>query len=168
MADLPDGLGDVVPSARTYRLSRLTGSPRFLLAQSGVILAWVAYNIAAELTYVGSHPHCLTGAAGAARYADLPGCAGGPRPFDPYPFALLVLALSLQAAYAAPLVLVGQNITKRMDAQRDFEDAQSRQAVTSDVQYLTSELGRVRSLLGEALTRDAYVSEIAAWRRARL
>ncbi len=62
-------------------VARRLGSWRFLIIQSGVLAAWIAFNIA-EVIF---------------------------KPFDPYPFILLNLVLSFQAAYAAPVLLMSAN-----------------------------------------------------------
>ncbi len=62
-------------------VARRLGSWRFLIIQSGVLAVWIAVNIA-EVVF---------------------------KPFDPYPFILLNLVLSFQAAYAAPVLLMSAN-----------------------------------------------------------
>lgn len=62
-------------------VARRLGSWRFLIIQSGVLAAWIAFNVA-EIVF---------------------------KPFDPYPFILLNLVLSFQAAYAAPVLLMSAN-----------------------------------------------------------
>jgi uncharacterized membrane protein len=62
-------------------VARRLGSWRFLIIQSGILAAWIAFNIA-EVVF---------------------------KPFDPYPFILLNLVLSFQAAYAAPVLLMSAN-----------------------------------------------------------
>ena len=90
--------------------------------------------------------------------------------FDPYdPFIFLTLILSLQAAYAAPLILLAQNRQDdrdrvNLDADRD----EARQA-KADLEYLAREIAAVRMALGEVATRDFLRSELhpASRRRAR-
>ena len=74
-------------------IARFLGTGRFLVAQSMVIIAWVAWN-----AFV---PKALK--------------------FDPYPFIFLTLVLSLQAAYAAPLILLAQ--TRQADRDKAHADA---------------------------------------------
>jgi uncharacterized membrane protein len=74
------------------RLARFFGTPRYILGQSIVVVIWIAINAAA----VGLH-------------------------WDPYPFILLNLAFSTQAAYAAPLILLAQ--TRQADRDKAVEDA---------------------------------------------
>lgn len=70
------------------------GSWRFFFVQTVVVLSWVAANL-----YLLS------------------------KPFDPYPFILLNLAFSTQAAYAAPLILMASNLQSRRDRLRDDQEA---------------------------------------------
>jgi uncharacterized membrane protein len=83
----PDRFG-----ARAERVARFFGTPRYILGQTIVVIAWIAVN----------------GAAVALRW-------------DPYPFILLNLAFSTQAAYAAPLILLAQ--TRQADRDKAHEEA---------------------------------------------
>ncbi len=66
------------------------------------------------------------------------------RPFDPYPFILLNLAFSTQAAYAAPLILLAGNRASLRDrmtlehaaAEADIEDAQNRELLEGNAEIL--------------------------------
>ena len=71
------------------RATRLLGSWPFLMAQSIILALWVAFNIVAWIQH-----------------------------WDPYPFILLNLALSFQAAYAAPVILMSQNRESQIDRQK--------------------------------------------------
>jgi uncharacterized membrane protein len=76
------------------------GSWAFILVQTALILVWLAYNGYAAVHFLNSHR------------------------FDPYPFILLNLVFSTQAAYAAPLILLSQNRTAERDrikAEHDFD-----------------------------------------------
>ena len=68
------------------------GSWNFVLLQSAALLAWVVFNAASA------------------------------KPFDPYPFILLNLALSFQAAYSAPIIMMSQNRQSDVDRRRAIED----------------------------------------------
>ena len=74
------------------RVARFFGTPNYILGQTMVVIAWIAVN----------------GAAVAFRW-------------DPYPFILLNLAFSTQAAYAAPLILLAQ--TRQADRDKAHEEA---------------------------------------------
>src|ERR687884_1039504 len=73
--------GDDAFGRAAERLARFFGTPRYILGQSVVVLAWIAVNVLA----VGLR-------------------------WDPYPFILLNLAFSTQAAYAAPLILLARHV----------------------------------------------------------
>jgi len=107
-------------------IARTLGTARFLVAQSVVVALWIAFN----------------------------GVAAGLR-WDPYPFILLNLVFSTQAAYAAPLILLAQN----RQADRDRAQAETDRAVNArtqaDTEFLARELASVRlALAGVATTED--------------
>ena len=82
------------------KVTAVFGSWGFILIQSALILIWLVYNGYAAVHYVHS------------------------KEFDPYPFILLNLLFSTQAAYAAPLILLSQNRTAERDrikAEHDFD-----------------------------------------------
>jgi uncharacterized membrane protein len=81
--------------ARAEALARLFGTPRYIAAQTLVVIAWLALNAAAVSLR-----------------------------WDPYPFILLNLAFSTQAAYAAPLILLAQ--TRQADRDKAHEEAAAR------------------------------------------
>ena len=117
----------------TERIARFLGTGRYLVVQTVIILLWIGYNIAA--------PKEMR--------------------FDKYPFQFLTLILSLQAAYAAPLILLAQNRQDdrdrvNLDADRD-EVRQSK----ANVEYLAREITAIRLALGEVATRDFIRSELA-------
>jgi uncharacterized membrane protein len=74
--------------------------------------------------------------------------------FDPYPFIFLTLLLSLQASYAAPLILLAQNRQADRDRIQGNEDRERDERNIADTEYLTRELASLRSALGEVATRD--------------
>ena len=82
--------------------------------------------------------------------------------FDPYPFIFLTLILSLQASYAAPLILLAQN--RQADRDRVALEEDRRRAATqkADTEYLAREIAALRIALGEVATRDFLRSELAA------
>jgi uncharacterized membrane protein len=82
------------------RVTAVFGSWGFIITQTILIVLWLGYNSYAALHYLHS------------------------REFDPYPFILLNLLFSTQAAYAAPLILLSQNRTAERDrvkAEHDFD-----------------------------------------------
>ena len=115
----------------TERIARFLGTGRYLVYQTVAIIVWVLINT-------------------------IPGIAH----FDPYTFTFLTLVLSLQAAYAAPLILLAQNRQDdrdrvNLDADRD-EARQSK----ADLEYLAREIAAIRMALGEVATRDFLRSEL--------
>ena len=81
--------------------ARFFGTPIFLVAQTVIVAIWIAVNTA------------------------------GLTKFDVYPFILLNLAFSLQAAYAAPLILLAQTRQADRDKAHADADAQHREALAS-------------------------------------
>ncbi|MDT4957411.1 MAG: hypothetical protein QOF95_574 [Pseudonocardiales bacterium] len=123
----------------TERIARFLGTGRYLVYQTVTIIVWFGWNTLA--------PKHLR--------------------FDPYTFTFLTLILSLQAAYAAPLILLAQNRQDdrdrvNLDADRD----EARQA-KADLEYLARELAAIRMAVGEVATRDFLRSELARAEAAR-
>jgi uncharacterized membrane protein len=77
-----------------------------------------------------------------------------PYAFDPYTFTFLTLLLSLQASYAAPLILLAQNRQADRDRVSLEEDRATSQRLQADVEYLTREIASLRQALGEVATRE--------------
>jgi uncharacterized membrane protein len=113
-------------------IARFIGTARFLVMQTVVVIVWVAWNIVA--------PDRLR--------------------FDQYPFIFLTLALSLQAAYAAPLILLAQNRQDDRDRVNLEEDRQHALQTKADIEYLAREIAAVRIALGEVATRDFIRSQL--------
>ena len=80
--------------------------------------------------------------------------------FDPYTFTFLTLILSLQASYAAPLILLAQNRQADRDRLASEEDRRRAAAQKADTEYLTREIASLRIALGEVATRDFLRSEL--------
>ncbi|MEY4312199.1 MAG: hypothetical protein RLZZ571_969 [Actinomycetota bacterium] len=116
------------------RVARFLGSWRFLGYMTLVIAAWLVWN----------------------RYA--------PENLrvDPFPFLFLTLALSLQASYAAPLILLAQNRQADRDRVQYQEDREQTLRLIADSDYLTREIAALRLALGEVATRDYLRSELKA------
>ena len=77
-----------------------------------------------------------------------------PFAFDPYTFTFLTLLLSLQASYAAPLILLAQNRQADRDRVSMEEDRAQNARLQAEVEYLTREVASLRLSLGEVPTRD--------------
>jgi uncharacterized membrane protein len=114
------------------RIARFIGTGRFLVWMTVVILMWVVWNVAA--------PRQLR--------------------FDEYPFIFLTLALSLQASYAAPLILLAQNRQDDRDRVNLEQDRKQNERSIADTEYLTREIAALRAGLGEVATRDWLRSEL--------
>ncbi|KAB1942978.1 DUF1003 domain-containing protein [Micromonospora sp. ALFpr18c] len=80
--------------------------------------------------------------------------------FDPYTFTFLTLVLSLQASYAAPLILLAQNRQADRDRVALEEDRRRATAQKADTEYLAREIAALRIALGEVATRDFLRSEL--------
>jgi uncharacterized membrane protein len=114
------------------RIARFIGTARFLAIQTVVVLAWIIYNFAAPKSWR----------------------------FDEYPFIFLTLALSLQAAYAAPLILLAQNRQDDRDRANLAQDREQNARQREDTEYLARELAAMRIALGEVVTRDFLRAEL--------
>lgn len=122
----PDAVGQITES-----IARFFGTGRYLLIQSVVVVAWIAFNLIAV----------------AER-------------FDPYPFILLNLAFSTQAAYAAPLILLAQNRQENRDRVALEQDRRRAAETKADTEYLARELAALRLAVGEGVTRDYLRHEL--------
>jgi uncharacterized membrane protein len=91
------------------------GSWRFIIIQSTVLLAWIALNITAWLQH-----------------------------WDPYPFILLNLALSFQAAYAAPFIMMSQNRQQDIDRKEAAADYQINIKAELEIELLHQKLDELR------------------------
>jgi uncharacterized membrane protein len=112
-------------------IARLLGTGRYLVFQTAVVTLWIGWNVLFRNTEAA---------------------------FDPYPFILLTLALSLQASYAAPLILLAQNRQAERDRQEVERDRRTSGRTQADTEYLARELAAIRLALGEMPTRD-YLDE---------
>jgi uncharacterized membrane protein len=114
------------------RFARFLGTARFLVYMTIFVFTWVIWNSLA--------PKDLR--------------------FDDYPFIFLTLILSLQASYAAPLILLAQNRQADRDRIALNEDRAQNERSIADTEYLTRELASLRISLGEVATRDFLRSEL--------
>jgi uncharacterized membrane protein len=114
-------------------IARFLGTARFLVFQTVVVFGWITWNVAFRDTGAG---------------------------FDPYPFILLTLALSLQASYAAPLILLAQNRQAERDRQEGEIDRRTTARTQADTEYLARELAAIRLALGEMPTREFLREEL--------
>jgi uncharacterized membrane protein len=82
--------------------------------------------------------------------------------FDEYPFIFLTLVLSLQASYAAPLILLAQNRQEDRDRVIADQDRRVNAQAQADMEFLAREVASLRMALGEVATRDYLRSELRA------
>ncbi|HEY6739729.1 MAG TPA: DUF1003 domain-containing protein [Actinopolymorphaceae bacterium] len=82
--------------------------------------------------------------------------------FDPYPFIFLVLMLSLQASYAAPLILLAQNRQEARDRVQYEQDREVAAQTRADLEFLSREIASLRLAASEVATRDYLRSELRA------
>ncbi|MGW0483703.1 MULTISPECIES: DUF1003 domain-containing protein [Nonomuraea] len=114
------------------RIARFLGTARFLVYMTVFVTVWILWNVAA--------PDRLQ--------------------FDPYPFIFLTLMLSLQASYAAPLILLAQNRQDDRDRVQYEQDRETAERNQAEIEYLTREIAGLRMALGEVTTRDYLRSEL--------
>lgn len=120
------------------RLARFLGTGTFLLWQSVIVAIWILLNVFAVTLR-----------------------------WDPYPFILLNLAFSTQAAYAAPLILLAQNRQDDRDRVSLEEDRTRAGRLSAETEYLARELASMRLQLGEVVTRDYLRGELEQVRGGR-
>jgi uncharacterized membrane protein len=80
--------------------------------------------------------------------------------WDDYPFIFLTLMLSLQASYAAPLILLAQNRQEDRDRVIAEQDRQANTRAHADMEFLAREVASLRMAVGEVATRDFVRSEL--------
>jgi uncharacterized membrane protein len=138
-------------------IARFIGTARFLVIQTVIVVVWIGYN-----GWYGLHAHRANEECRDLRRANPAAeCRDDRDVFDPYPFILLTLVLSLQAAYAAPLILLAQNRQADRDRVSQEEDRAQYARSIADTEYLTREVAAVRIALGDVATRDFLRSELA-------
>jgi uncharacterized membrane protein len=114
------------------RFARFLGTANFLVYMSGFVISWVLWNSLAP--------------------ANLR--------FDDFPFIFLTLILSLQASYAAPLILLAQNRQTDRDRIQFAEDRARDERNLADTEYITREIASLRTALNDVATRDFIRGEI--------
>ena len=114
------------------QFARFMGTARFLMYMTLFVLIWVAWNLLAP---------------------------AGLR-WDDYPFIFLTLMLSLQASYAAPLILLAQNRQETRDKIINERDRQANARAHADMEFLAREVASLRMSVGEVATRDFMRSEL--------
>jgi uncharacterized membrane protein len=113
------------------RLARFLGTGRYLAAQTIIVILWISLNaVAWSLRW------------------------------DKYPFILLNLAFSTQAAYAAPLILLAQNRQADRDRAEIERDREMNSRSLADTEYLAREIAAIRISLEQKADRDDLVEPI--------
>lgn len=113
------------------RMARFLGTGRYLAAQTLFVFLWIILNLAAiKLRW------------------------------DPYPFILLNLCFSTQAAYAAPMILLAQNRQADRDREEIERDRETNSRSLADMEYLAREIAGVRLVLERKADRDDLVEAI--------
>lgn len=112
-------------------IARFLGTGRYLMWQTIFVIVWICLNLFA----VGLR-------------------------WDPYPFILLNLAFSTQAAYAAPLILLAQNRQENRDKVALDDDRRRAEQTKADTEFLARELAALRLAVGEVVTRDYLRREL--------
>lgn len=114
------------------QFARFMGTARFLIYMTAFVLIWVGWNwlAPAEMRW------------------------------DDYPFIFLTLMLSLQASYAAPLILLAQNRQENRDKVLAEQDRRVNAQSQADMEFLAREIAWLRMSVGEVATRDFMRSEL--------
>jgi uncharacterized membrane protein len=119
------------------RLARFLGTGRYLAAQTLFVLLWITLNLAAVSLR-----------------------------WDPYPFILLNLAFSTQAAYAAPLILLAQNRQADRDRAEVERDRETNARSLADTEYLAREMAGIRLALERKADREDVTDALDRLTRA--
>jgi uncharacterized membrane protein len=117
------------------RVAHTIGTARFLIIQTILVLVWIALNVAVV----------------ALRW-------------DPYPFILLNLMFSVQAAYAAPLILLAQTRQSERDRVESERDRVTGERTQADAEYLSREIASARIALADVVTTEDLRHEMAELR----
>jgi uncharacterized membrane protein len=106
-------------------LARYLGTARFLIVQTVLVIIWITLNVA----FIAFR-------------------------WDPYPFILLNLMFSVQAAYSAPLILLAQNRQEERDRRQAETDRAVAASTQANAEFLARELASVRLALSNVVTTD--------------
>ena len=107
------------------------GSWRFIIIQSAILVIWIILNVTAYI-----------------------------KQWDPYPFILLNLALSFQAAYAAPFIMMSQNRQQDIDRKHAENDFQVNVKAELEIELLHQKIDQLRET--EVMNLTAAVKELTA------
>ena len=121
--------GDDWFALKAEAFARFFGTPRFLIAQTAIVAIWILVNVVGLTT------------------------------FDIYPFILLNLAFSLQAAYAAPLILLAQTRQADRDVAHARADAEHREALHQASEERATVAAEQTALLVQMLGQNTQLTE---------
>ncbi|HBP01108.1 MAG: hypothetical protein UY41_C0009G0046 [Candidatus Moranbacteria bacterium GW2011_GWE1_49_15] len=102
------------------KIASIVGSWTFIITQSVILMIWIILNVVAWIYH-----------------------------WDPYPFILLNLALSFQAAYTAPIILMSQNRTAEKDRRKASMDLYTDKRAESEIEEIQQQLKHIGSMIGE-------------------
>jgi uncharacterized membrane protein len=118
------------------RVARFFGTPRYLAIQTILVALWIGFNAFEALNY------------------------GRSSAFDPYPFILLNLVFSTQAAYAAPLILLAQNRQADRDKAEVERDREVNARALAEAEYLAREIAAVRLAVEQKANREDVIEPL--------
>lgn len=130
--------GDDWFALKAEAFARFFGTPTFLIAQTAIVTVWILINVL------------------------------GLTNFDIYPFILLNLAFSLQAAYAAPLILLAQTRQADRDTAHAMADAQHREALQAASEERAELAAKQTGILVEMLQQNTQLTETVRALAARV
>lgn len=130
----PSSMSSEAFGVLSEKFARFMGTPRFLIWMTIFVAVWLAWNTFAP-----------------------EGAQFDPRALN---YTLLTLILSLQASYAAPLILLAQNRQDDRDRVALEQDRVQAERALADTEYLTREVAALRIALRDAATRDFVRSEL--------
>lgn len=112
--------------------ARFMGTAKFLAYMTLFVAVWIVWNVVTPASWQ----------------------------FDPFPYIFLTLMLSLQASYAAPLILLAQNRQENRDKVVAEQDRRANARAHADMEFLAREVASLRMAVGEVATRDFLRSEL--------
>lgn len=129
-AHLASAFGEDWFALKAEAFARFFGTPVFLISQTVVVAVWISLNVLGHVN------------------------------FDPYPFILLNLAFSLQAAYAAPLILLAQTRQAERDKAHADADAQHREDLAQASEQRSLLAAQQTKQLMELLQQNTQLTEM--------
>lgn len=113
------------PGIFAEAFARFFGTVTFLAIQSVIVAIWITFNVIALTNH-----------------------------FDPYPFILLNLLFSTQAAYAAPLILLAQNRQADRDRLQTERDREANARTTAAMDFLAREIAAIRISMENKIDKE--------------